>query len=287
MKKLIFILFGFLFFASCNEAPLDPHSVITPPSGPETEFDQWILDNYTYPYNIAIKYKLQDIETDRSYYLAPAYPEKCEPLSKVLKYIWIETFNEVVGVDFFREHSPKVVFFVGSWALNSTGSYVLGTAESGMKITLYGVNDFNPDSIDKRKLQEYMCTVIHEFCHILHQKKAFDPEFEKISSADYVGDDWDATNNTEALAQSMGFYTRYSRKNKNEDFVELIAHYTVYGQSQYDALIARVGPEAAAKINQKFEIVKNYLQSTWGIDIYTFNRVFTRRLETVEMINLN
>lgn len=49
---------------------------------------------------------------------------------------------------------------------------VLGTAEGGMKITLYNVNDINPDKIDINLLNEYYFqTMHHEFAHILHQTK--------------------------------------------------------------------------------------------------------------------
>lgn len=49
---------------------------------------------------------------------------------------------------------------------------VLGTAEGGMKITLYNVNDINPDQIDINLLNDYYFqTMHHEFAHILHQTK--------------------------------------------------------------------------------------------------------------------
>ncbi len=270
---------------SCSEDPLDSKSVIEEPSG-ETAFDKWVMDNYTNPYNIAIKYKMEDIEASMSYYLAPAYPEKCEVLSKILQYIWLETFNEVKGIDFLRQYSPKILFYVGSYAFNSNGTHVAGTAESGMKVTIYGVNEFDIEKIDKGVLQDYMSTVIHEFAHILHQKKVYDPEFEKISSDDYVDSAWNDSANTEAIAYTLGFFTKYSRKNVNEDFVELIAHFVVYGQEEYDKILGKAGTDGAAKINKKFSIVKDYLRDTWGIDIYTLNSVFTRRLNTLDMIDL-
>ena len=59
---------------------------------------------------------------------------------------------------------------------------VLGTAEGGMKITLYNVNDINPDKIDINLLNEYYFqTMHHEFAHILHQTKNYDPAFDRIT----------------------------------------------------------------------------------------------------------
>lgn len=44
----------------------------------ETEFDQWLLHNYTYPYNIAFKYRMEDIESSMDYTLAPAEIDKAK-----------------------------------------------------------------------------------------------------------------------------------------------------------------------------------------------------------------
>jgi substrate import-associated zinc metallohydrolase lipoprotein len=199
----------------------------------------------------------------------------------------LETFNEVIGVGFLREHSPKKILMIGSRAYNSNNTYTLGSAESGMKITIYEVNNLNPASVSLTQIQDYMRTIIHEFSHILHQKKNFDPEFERISSADYVEDSWSANVNTETLANQLGFISRYARKNKNEDFVELISRYVVYGEDFFDDAKARAGADGAAKIDQKFEIVTNYLQNTWDLNIHDLRRVFDRRLNTVHLLELN
>ena len=36
----------------------------------------------------------------------------------------------------------------------------------------------------------YFQTMHHEFAHILHQTKNFDPSFERITENSYVGSDW-------------------------------------------------------------------------------------------------
>jgi len=289
MKKIIYILlllFGIMFY-SCSEDDLDPNSVISDSKEVQTDFDRWIMANYTNPYNIQIQYKLKDIEASKAYYLAPATPEKCEALSKVLQYIWLETFNEVKDIHFMREHTPKVILMVGSHAYNSDGSIIQGTAESGMKITLYGVNEIDPANLSAVSLQRYMKTVIHEFCHILHQKKIYDPEFDKISKDDYVADSWSNSSNTEAMAYSLGFVSRYARKNVNEDFVETIAWYVVYGEEYWDSVVAKAGADGGGKLQKKFQIVRNYLKETWGIDIDELRLVFENRLNTIDMLDLN
>ena len=67
---------------------------------------------------------------------------------------------------------------------------VLGTAEGGKKITLYNVNDLNVKKINIEKLNNYYFeTMHHEFAHILHQKRNFDPSFNRISE-EICGADW-------------------------------------------------------------------------------------------------
>ncbi|MDR1671408.1 MAG: putative zinc-binding metallopeptidase [Alistipes sp.] len=287
LKYTFLLLLPGLLFGSCHKEKLNPDSVITVNTS-DTEFDKWIRDNYTNPYNISIKYTWQDIEANTGHYLDPADIEKCKPLAKVIQYIWLETFNEVMGVDFLREHSPKVILMVGSWAYNTNNTYTLGSAESGMKITLYGVNelDFANISGSMTSIERYMKTIIHEFCHILHQKKMFDPEFERISSADYVEDNWSADVNSEANAYALGFISRYGRKNQFEDFVELLSHFIVYGQEYMDDISTKAGADGAAKLKQKFDIATSYLTNSWRLDIYELRRVFDRRLNSVENIDL-
>ena len=86
---------------------------------------------------------------------------------------------------------PKTFHLIGSPAYESSGNMVLGTAEGGKKITLYNVNDLNVKKINIEKLNDYYFeTMHHEFAHILHQKRNFDPSFNRISEGKYVGADW-------------------------------------------------------------------------------------------------
>lgn len=285
MEKYIYtiLLLPLLLLSSCSEDDLNPNSVIVDTAETPNEFDNWLLTNYTYPYNIEVKYKLEDVDIKSSDILSPALPEKSKIMCQILQHIWLETFNEIKGIDFSREHSPKVLVLIGSYEYTSSGTIVEGTAESGMKITLYGVNDLNPDNLSKEKLLIYMKTIIHEFCHILHQKKAFNPEFDIISRSDYLGDDWDRV--SEEKAYSLGFISRYALQNVNEDFVETIAWYVVYGEEYWNSISSKAGASGAEKLNKKFSIVQGYLNDTWGIDIHKLRLVFNNRLNSVDMLD--
>lgn len=58
----------------------------------------------------------------------------------------------------------------------------------------------------------------HEFAHILHQTKNYDPEFDRISEGSYTGGDWYNVANTTALRE--GFVDGYASSEPREDFAE-------------------------------------------------------------------
>jgi substrate import-associated zinc metallohydrolase lipoprotein len=290
MKKIKIYLILFLFLGaawSCEKEELNSESIFEENTRVTTDFDRWLLTNYTYPYNITVKYLMQDIESSKSYQLVPAEVNKSIAMAKLIKYLWIETYDEVKGIDFTRAYIPKVIHFIGTRGYDASNSQLLGTAESGMKITLYDVNALDPKNVSANDLRtNYLKTMFHEFAHILHQNKNYPVEFEAISHNDYVGADWSASTETEALAYSKGFISRYARKEPNEDFVELISIFVVRGQDYWDARLKNAGTEGADIINQKFSIVKDYLATSWGIDIYELRRVFERRVASINHLDL-
>lgn len=288
MEKIKIFLMLLLLLAtawSCKEDDLSSESIFKESTAEQTDFDRWLLSNYTYPYNITFKYKMQDIESNRDYQLAPATVEKSIATAKLVKYLWIETYDEIAGIDFTRKYIPKVIHLIGSGGYNSTGSVVLGTASQGMKITLYDINGMDVKNLDALR-NGYFKTMYHEFAHILHQNKNYSVDFEAISHNDYVSDDWSASTETLALAYSKGFVSRYARKEPNEDFVETLAYFVVLGQANWDGILAAAGPAGADIINAKFDIVKDYLSVSWGIDIYELRRIFERRLASLDQLDL-
>ncbi|MDR1527128.1 MAG: putative zinc-binding metallopeptidase [Dysgonamonadaceae bacterium] len=289
MKEVKLYLIMFLMAGicwSCKEDAISDESIFKDSTKELSEFDKWILVNYTYPYNIVFKYKMEDIESDHSYQLVPADPDKSIAFAKFIKYLWLDAYAEHKGVDFPRMYAPRVIHLIGSGAYNSNNTYLLGTAEEGLKITLFRVNDFDPVNPSIPEIKDRMRTLYHEFSHILHQKKNYSEEFQKITNDDYILNDWSSSTATLQIAYEKGFVSRYARKEPNEDFVEIIARYVVYGQENWDAILKAAGTDGAAKINQKFEIVQNYLTVSWGIDINELRRVFETRLDNMDKLDL-
>ncbi len=267
---------------SCREDDITGDSIFDTSEIERNEFEKWLLKNYTWPYNIDFKYRLENIESDMDYTLVPADIDKSVQLAKLVKYCWLEAYDQVAGIDFTRAYVPKIIHLVGSAAYNDDNTMVLGTAEGGLKITLYYVNSMMVDANFLNRY--YFKTMHHEFAHILHQTKNYSTEFEQISVGKYIGDDWSYNSNTEA--RQAGFVSPYAQSEPNEDFVEIISIYVTNSPEYWDALLVDAGVEGAAIINEKFEIVRAYLEESWEIDINELRSVVQRRCGDLDKLDL-
>ena len=268
-KYIIYTLISISTFgiiACNNDDEIDRgHSIFTTEPVEYNEFDQWLLKNYTYPYNIDFKYRMQDIESDQKYKLVPADYDKAIMLSKIIKHVWMEAYTELAGPNFVRSYVPKTFHLIGSPAYDSSGTMVL-------------LNKY------------YFETMHHEFAHILHQKRNYDPSFERICEGKYIGTDWYQESdrdggNTNAWKQ--GFVTAYAMSEAREDFVENIAMYVTHDETYWSTMLAKAGETGAAIINEKFAIVYNYMFETWGIDLNDLRAIVLRRQQEIPELELN
>ena len=287
MKKITyFILFvACLAFTACNKDELNPKSIFDTEAPDRDAFDNWLYFNYTIPYNIQFNYKYVDRESDNTYNLVPAEREKSIVMAKVIKYLWLESYDELLGEHFMRQYAPRMVQLIGSKAFNSQGSVVLGTAEGGQKITLYNVNELNIYNLSIDFLNTWFFhTMHHEFCHILHQTKNYSTDFNLIST-DYQGPSW--VNLDDSEAHQMGFVTAYASSAPDEDFVEIISCYITSDETYWDSLLAKAGTEGAVKLEAKIRIVREYLQSSWNIDLDKLRDIVQRRSGEITKIDLD
>jgi len=265
-------------FASCNnDNDLKENSIFTESVRVENAFDVWLKKNYTDNYNIKVIYRLEDMETDLEHTLAPADFELSQTLSKIVKYAWLEAYDEVAGVDFTRTYVPKIIHLIGSAAYESNGTMILGTAEGGLKVTLYLVNSLQ---INEAFLNEYYFkTMHHEFTHILNQTKNYDTDFERISEGNYVSGDWYLVSETTAL--QSGFITPYSMSEAGEDYAEMVAMYVITDPQVWASKMVTAGSEGAAIIGQKLDMVKTYMSEQWNIDLDELRSIIQRRMQDV------
>lgn len=288
MKNILYILglvlcMGLVSCSDDNEPSSE--SIFTGATVQRDALDTWLLMNYAYPYNIDFKYKMEDIESDMKYTLVPADSAKAAKLAIIVKYLWLDAYAEVVGQDFIKANVPRQIHLIGSPAYNSEGTMVLGTAEGGLKITLYMVNELTEEMLhDYETLNEYYFhTIHHEFTHILNQRKPYDTSWDLISEGDFMSGDW--YQYTDQYAWQHGFVTPYAMSEPLEDFAEMMSVYVTITPEQWQEKIDGAGDKAAT-IEKKLDMVKTYMKDSWNLDLDELRSVVLRRAGELKTLDL-
>ena len=220
-------------------------------------------------------------------------------MAHLVKYLCIETYNEVAGINFTCSQFPKMFFLIGTWEYRNNGSYILGTAEGGKKILLAGINflgdvlngTYDPTySIADGLNHYYIKTIHHEFVHILNQTKDYPTSFRQVTPNSYVNDSqFDEPYRSAYLLR--GFISAYAQTEPREDFAEMVAEYVTHDKAWWDAQLAAADGIWEGDINQtqtgkslieqKLDIVREYMFSTWKIDIDELRDCILRRQTNV------
>lgn len=298
MKKTIYIIlaFGALILSSCNDRDkLSPVSVIKDSNVEMNDFDMWLESNFLLPYNIEFVYRYRLNESDLGYYTVPADYNSAIIYAHLVKYLCVDTYDEIAGVNFTRGYFPKMFFLIGTWEYKNNGSIVLGTAEAGKKIMLAGVNDLpyvfkqmSGAELEDHLNTYYIKTIHHEFTHILNQTKVFSDAFKQITPSTYVGD---ACFDTDEYWLGRGYITDYAQSEPREDFAELLSEYVTHSEEWWNeqlktatAQLANVqednpsATDGAVLIKQKIDVVRDYMLVSWEIDIDKLRNIITRRM---------
>ena len=300
MKRFLYIIAVLAIAAvSCaQEDPLSEKSVIVDSPLTMNDFDRWLEANFLKPYNIEFKYRYALNESDMGYYTVPAQYEAAIIYAHLVKYLCIDTYDEIAGVDFTRGYFPKMFFLIGTWEYRNNGSFVLGTAEAGKKIMLAGVNDlplylqdYEGDELGDNLNYYYIKTIHHEFTHILNQNKEFSDAFKQVTSSTYVSD---ACFDTDEYWRGRGYITAYAQSEPREDFAELLSEYVTHTAEWWEEQISAAdsetanvretdpsAPNGATLIESKIDIVRNYMNDSWDIDIDELRDIIGRRMNDV------
>ncbi len=310
--KTALMLFGLFFMAACSEDSLNSISVFdTPVVEEKTDFDNWIMANYTNPYNIQFLYRYVDSETNNTYNVIPPTLESAKAMAILIKYVWIGAYNEAMGSDvFMKTFAPRILQMTGSFQYKGDGSRTIGTAEGGVKVTLFGTNNIDIDNpwieqdapytdrssnrIDMNYW--YFHTMHHEFCHILTQTKNYPSEFQKISVSDQRLGDWVNVKDNEA--PGYGFVSGYATSEYNEDFAEIYSIYVTHTQEAWNTILAdadRLSKDETfeggavnpvGKIEEKLTAVKSYFEEVWGLDMDNLRDIVLRRSKEALLLDL-
>ncbi|KAA6309963.1 hypothetical protein EZS27_038647, partial [termite gut metagenome] len=71
------------------------------------------------------------------------------------------------------------------------------------------------------------------------------------------------------------------------DFAEVVSVYVTSTQNVWNIILANAGYAGAIIINQKLEIVKNYMKNSWGIDLVELRDIVQRRTGEVNLLDLD
>ena len=64
-----------------------------------------------------------------------------------------------------------------------------------------------------------------------------------------------------------GFISDYSQHSHQEDFAEMVSVYVTNTPEQWNAWMTEAGSTGKKLINQKLDVVREYLNDKWGIDL--------------------
>jgi substrate import-associated zinc metallohydrolase lipoprotein len=280
VNKIISFCFLLALLSSCRKEE-NLNATVPLSAGGDTwakgPIDKWLYDNLTKPFNIEVKYRWDPWELDLDKTLVPAEESKVIPAMSAIKQIWIEPYSAETGSDLFiKKYAPKEFVLVGSAQYNPNGTYVLGQAEGGNRITMFVINNF--DQKDINELRRMLHTIQHEFAHILHQNIMYPVEYKTITGG-YTAT-WFNVSEDEAL--NMGFITPYAMAGADEDFVEMIATMLVEGKTRFDELVSVANtPQAQAQLRSKEEMVVTYFRQAWNIDFYSLQKRVQNALNNV------
>ncbi|MBT1703792.1 zinc-binding metallopeptidase [Chryseosolibacter indicus] len=229
-----------------------------------TELDTWLLNSFTYPFNIEVKYRWDASEGDIYRTLVPPKVSQIKPVMETVNDVWITPYSEIAGGTFIKTYCPKQFLLVGSAHYNPDGTFTLGTAEGGRKVVLYVVNNFSPT--ERSALKTMMHIVHHEFGHILNQKVSYPSAFRDITAGLYTSD-WRFNSVTQARAN--GFITNYAMASPDEDFVEMVATMLIEGREGYEAILeCETNAPSLEMLRKKEQLVVQYYKEAFNIDFY-------------------
>ena len=286
MKKVLYIFLLCLVawgFESCKDNHFTDTIFIDPVEQEDVwtrQFDLWLKEHFTKPYNVEFIYRLDDNSTDPSYNIVPVSIGKADTVAHLALYLWYDVYDKVVSPEFLPLYGPKIIQLIGSAMINAAqGTEKLGYAEGGNKITLLKINKMETDNIDQ--LNEYIFkTMHHEFAHILHQQKAYPKEFEQINPEDYDPNRWQDRTVKEAL--ELGYITPYASSQAREDFVETIANYIVKTDAQWANSMTVAGEYGSSIITLKWDMCRTWLAEKWEIDLDALHVEVQKRQEDLD-----
>lgn len=271
----MFLLTGiFLILSGCNREEALNVPVNQGPDVIRNDLDQYIEDNFTKEYGMAIRYRFVDRYVGPTQRVTPPRLDVVRPMLDFIDEFWIDPYISVEnGEDFFRKHVPAEIVLLGGLIFNDDGTVILGTADAGAQITFTDVNSVDFDDMDW--LLQQLQTVYHEFAHVVHQRYKLPNAFETITPQGYTSAGaWFTLSDEEALQR--GFVSPYSTSSPNEDFAEVVAYF-LFDENFYENYIITETDcitqdcdnrnEGREYINQKLNSILAHYEKVTGVKL--------------------
>lgn len=261
--------------------------VFTQQTQPKSRLDRYIEQHFAKEYNVSIRYRYDDSNTDRRFLLAPALEGKILEFLNVMDYVFFGSYRASTPSGYLEEHTIKYLSLFGSSGYGIDRK-MLGAAPQG-EIWIYDIN--NLDIQDNSLLRSNFISVLfHESAHTLHEERAYPPEYDKFSSLEYQKQDaflyWTRTGQSSLRA---GFVSDYASTDPDEDFAELFAYYLLDSDSEWQAKLTdadgrnRSDAQYTGRqiILAKVAIMKKYLRDEYSADLDAMRAEVQRRLALV------
>lgn len=285
------LIFTQLLFVACQpketiEEAINYHDL----DRVDDPIDLYIREKLTKPYNCRVIYKYLDSHIPDAFNAVPPRRDVIVPVVDLIIKAWIEPF--IYGADgddtFIKRYFPPEIVLVGSPFYQDDGTIVLGTADSGVRVTLTRVNDLTQKN-EKVFAKEVFKTLFHEFAHIVDQNFNFDAQqFYELTQEGYTSLGlWQNISFAEAVQR--GNVSPYATSLPTEDFAEMVAHIVTltdqefsdlyfdnnkdcdFDSSYSDCLKTKEGQNI---IQEKYNLVLEFFKSNVGVDLLKVRDAF-------------
>ncbi|MBS7565727.1 hypothetical protein KHS38_15050 [Mucilaginibacter sp. Bleaf8] len=268
--KILIALIAAITMISCRKeekvnANLKDYAIDDPVAN--TPLDAWLRTTFLDEYNIETIYRYNRFYHGDDRDVASVKIENVQPQMQSVLAGFILPYRKIAGETFIKKMVPKQFVLFGSGSYEGNGSYVVGTASGGIRVTLYDVNNFdvnNPNShVDK------ISVIHHEFTHILNQIVPMPEDFKNITKSSYNATWTDLDDET---ARDNGYVTPYASSAPGEDFAEMVKVLLVNGQAWFDAWANASTATGKAALKAKEASVVQYFNVNLRIDFRTLQK---------------
>lgn len=291
---MILFLLVTLCISCQNEDELSSKSVLLTQEIKQTELDNWIYENYTKPFGIAVNYKGNTTSFYPNTY--PPKEDKVLPILKALKALWIDLYDNTKngGEGFIRNTPPININLYGNKNIVN-GREEIGTSGSALTIHIFDVDSFENT---KESVFKLLRSVHHSYAKRLIEQKPFDKDAWKEITLYQFYQNWHKDYSNDGIYDAFfkpgyffGFYSILARKSIKDDFAETVSILLTYTNNDIEELIElskyNDGPgipyfdflaqNSHKSLQRKREFVIQYFKENWLINL--------RRMQNISVAN--